>query len=137
MRDERSRADSTSIPKLSGEKLGAKKSSWLLNARTSSIHWDPHNVLCPVRGQSTIDDIVEFYKREHPKRIQRHRSTPGEQLAKEVDFFGMTKGPSIWFLGLANNHGVHHRRQLTTLRAMGSKVPSIYGGSADERFRGA
>jgi hypothetical protein len=44
-------------------------------------------------GLNTIDDIVEFYKREYPKRIQRLRSTPGEQLAKEVDFFGMTKGP--------------------------------------------
>jgi hypothetical protein len=29
--------------------------------------------------------------------------------------------------------GIHHRGQLTTyLRAMGAKVPSIYGGSADE-----
>lgn len=89
-------------------------------------------------GLNTIDDIVEFYKREYPKRIQRLRSTPGEQLAKEADFFGVTKGPSISFLGLANNHGVHHRGQLMAyLRAMGSKVPSIYGGSADEPFQGA
>ena len=30
--------------------------------------------------------------------------------------------------------GIHHRGQLTTyLRAMGEKVPSVYGGSADER----
>ena len=44
----------------------------------------------------------------------------------------MTKGPWISFLGIANNHGVHHLGQLMTyLRAMGSKVPSIYGGSAD------
>ena len=29
---------------------------------------------------------------------------------------------------------IHHRGQLTTfLRAMGEKVPSVYGGSADER----
>jgi hypothetical protein len=48
----------------------------------------------------------------------------------------MTKGPSILFLGLANNHGIHHRGQLTIyLRAMGSKVPSIYGGSADVAIR--
>lgn len=44
------------------------------------------------------------------------------------DFFGAFKGPSIWFLGVANNHGIHHRGQLTAyLRAMGSKVPSICG----------
>jgi hypothetical protein len=48
------------------------------------------------------------------------------------------KGPSIGFLGLVNNHGIHHRRQLMTyLRPMGSKVPPIYGGSADEPFQGA
>jgi uncharacterized damage-inducible protein DinB len=38
----------------------------------------------------------------------------------------------VTFLGLANNHSVHHRGQLCTyLRAMGSKVPPVYGDSAD------
>jgi uncharacterized damage-inducible protein DinB len=33
-------------------------------------------------------------------------------------------------------HLSHHRGQLSTyLRPMGSKVPSIYGGSADEPFQ--
>jgi uncharacterized damage-inducible protein DinB len=37
---------------------------------------------------------------------------------------------------LINNHSVHHRGQLSTyLRPMGSKVPAIYGGSADEPFK--
>jgi uncharacterized damage-inducible protein DinB len=32
-----------------------------------------------------------------------------------------------------NNHSIHHRGELATyLRPMGSKVPSIYGGSYDE-----
>jgi hypothetical protein len=66
--------------------------------------YDPEVENKRTAGLNTIDDVVEFYKREYPKRIQRLRSTPGEQLAKEVDFFGTTKGPSIWFLGLANNH---------------------------------
>ena len=36
------------------------------------------------------------------------------------------------FVGFANNHSVHHRGQLAAyLRAMGSKVPNIYGPSAD------
>ena len=36
------------------------------------------------------------------------------------------------FLGFANNHSIHHRGQLAAyLRAMGSKVPNIYGPSAD------
>ena len=33
---------------------------------------------------------------------------------------------------MANNHSTHHRGQLAAyLRAMGSKVPPIYGDSAD------
>ena len=112
---------------------------WFLDSVCdASFAFDPDIDPARVAGLNTIDDVVEFYKREFPKRIERLRSTPGEQLAKEVDFFGMTKGPSISFLGLANNHGIHHRGQLMTyLRPMGSKVPSIYGGSADEPFQPA
>jgi len=95
--------------------------------------WDAEGEKKMTAGMSTIDDVVEFYKREFPKRIERLRTTPGEQLAKDVDFFGMVKQPAIGFLGMANNHGIHHRGQLAAyLRAMGSKVPSLYGGSADE-----
>jgi uncharacterized damage-inducible protein DinB len=86
---------------------------------------------------STMADVVTFYEREWPKCVERLRTTPGEQLAKVVDFFGMSQQPAIVFLGSANNHGIHHRGQLAAyLRAMGSKVPSLYGGSADEPFNG-
>jgi uncharacterized damage-inducible protein DinB len=38
---------------------------------------------------------------------------------------------------LMNNHAVHHRGQLAAyLRAAGSKVPAIYGMSADENLFG-
>jgi uncharacterized damage-inducible protein DinB len=95
--------------------------------------YDPEAEKTRTAGLETVDAVATFYEREYRKRIERLRTTPGEQLARETDFFGMMKGPSISFLGLANNHGVHHRGQLMTyLRAMGSKVPAIYGGSADE-----
>jgi uncharacterized damage-inducible protein DinB len=112
---------------------------WFLDSVCDAAFvYDPEVENKRTAGLNTIDDVVEFYKREYPKRIQRLRATPGEVLAKEVDFFGTTKGPSIWFLGLGNNHEVHHRGQLMTyLRAMGSKVPSIYGASADEPYQGA
>jgi uncharacterized damage-inducible protein DinB len=46
--------------------------------------------------------------------------------------------PDVMYLGLANNHSMHHRGQLAAyLRAMGSKVPAMYGGSADEPMPGA
>ena len=94
--------------------------------------WDPE-VEQKMTAFQSMDDVVAFYKREFPKRIERLRTTAGEQLAQEVDFFGMLKQPAIMFLGMANNHGIHHRGQLAAyLRAMGSKVPSLYGGSADE-----
>lgn len=99
----------------------------------ASFVWDPEFEKNAMAGLDTMDDVVGFYKREFPKRIERLRTTPGEQLAKETDFFGMMKQPAIMFLGMANNHGIHHRGQLAAyLRAMGSKVPNMYGGSADE-----
>jgi uncharacterized damage-inducible protein DinB len=112
---------------------------WFLDSVCDATFvYDPEVENKRTAGLNTMDDVVEFYTREYPKRIQRLRSTPSEQLAKEVDFFGVTKEPAIWFLGLANNHGIHHRGQLMTyLRAMGSKVPAIYGGSADEPYKGA
>ena len=111
---------------------------WFLDSVCDATFvYDPEVENKRTAGLNTIDDVVEFYKREFPKRIQRLRSTPGEQLAKEVDFFAMGKQPSIWLLGMANNHSIHHRGQLMAyLRSMGSKVPSIYGGSADEPYQG-
>ena len=50
----------------------------------------------------------------------------------------MMQMPNATYLGFANNHSVHHRGQLAAyLRAMGSKVPAIYGDSADEPMRRA
>ena len=81
----------------------------------------------------TAEEIVAFYQNTVPDKLKQLRALPSDQLSREVDFFGMMKLPAVSFLGLANNHSVHHRGQLAAyLRPMGSKVPSIYGGSADE-----
>jgi uncharacterized damage-inducible protein DinB len=54
------------------------------------------------------------------------------KLAEEVDFFGMMKLPAVALLGIMIKHSIHHRGQLSTyLRAMGGKVPGIYGPSGD------
>lgn len=104
----------------------------------ASFVWDPEGEKTLNEGLNTMQDVVEFYTREFPKRIERLRTTSGEQLLKEADFFGIVKQPAIMFLGMANNHGIHHRGQLASyLRAMGSKVPSLYGGSADEPYQAA
>jgi uncharacterized damage-inducible protein DinB len=66
------------------------------------------------------------------------RATSAEKLAQDLDFFGFMKGPAVTFLTMAQSHSVHHRGQLAAyLRPMGSSVPSIYGGSADEPMQAA
>jgi uncharacterized damage-inducible protein DinB len=86
----------------------------------------------------TATDIANFYKKALPEKLKQIRALPADKLSREVDFFGFIKGPAVTFLAFAQNHSVHHRGQLAAyLRAMGSAVPSIYGGSADEPMQAA
>ena len=83
-------------------------------------------------------DIAAFYEKQVPAKLNELRALPVERLTKVVDFFGMFQWPNASYLGFANNHSIHHRGQLASyLRACGSKVPSIYGGSADEPMTAA
>ena len=86
--------------------------------------------MAPIKN---VNDLVAFYKRELPPRLAALRTLPPEKLTQVVDFFGVMQQPNATYLGFANNHSLHHRGQLASyLRAMGSNVPAIYGGSADE-----
>lgn len=81
---------------------------------------------------TTIAEVAAHYRQEYPERLQRLRQMPDGDLMRIVDFFGMFQWPAASFVGFANNHSTHHRGQLAAyLRAMGSKVPAIYGASAD------
>jgi uncharacterized damage-inducible protein DinB len=61
-----------------------------------------------------------------------------EQLLTPIEFAGVFHLPAAFYLAFLNNHSIHHRGELATyLRPMGSKVPSIYGGSYDEPFQAA
>ena len=100
--------------------------------------WDPDAEKRMASGFSTMNDVVEFYKQTLPEKLQQLRSLSPDAMTREVDFFGFMKAPAVTFLGIANNHGIHHRGQLASyLRAHGSKVPAIYGGSADEPMQAA
>ena len=86
----------------------------------------------------TVNDIVEFYKKAYPAKLEELGRMSPEAMTKMVDFFGFFQSPAVVLLGMANNHGIHHRGQLAAyLRAHGSKVPAIYGGSADEPMQAA
>jgi uncharacterized damage-inducible protein DinB len=84
----------------------------------------------------TIGAILEWYESAHKDRIAKLQSLPADKLVQPIPFFGVMELPAVAFLNLMNLHTSHHRGQLSTyLRPMGSKVPSIYGGSADEPFQ--
>ncbi len=95
--------------------------------------WDQEGAAKAQAGFTSVESVVDFYKREFPARVQQLRALPGEKLEATNTFFGMFTWPNVQFIGFAQNHSMHHRGQLAAyLRAMGSKVPAIYGASADE-----
>jgi uncharacterized damage-inducible protein DinB len=90
-----------------------------------------------IASPGDIEAIAAWYEKETARAAARVKKLSGEQLLKSVDFFGAFQLPNFTYLQFEINHGVHHRGQLSTyLRPMGSKIPSIYGGSADEPWAG-
>jgi len=103
-----------------------------------SFAWDPEAAKQMESQFSSVQDVVAYYKKEFPAALDKVRAMPVDKLTAVVDFFGMFQWPNASYLGFANNHSIHHRGQLAAyLRAMGSKVPAIYGGSADEPMAAA
>jgi uncharacterized damage-inducible protein DinB len=85
----------------------------------------------------TASGVAEWYKKEFPNRLERALALPDQKLTEIIDFYG-TKMPTVQYFLFTLVHMVHHRGQLSTyLRPMGGKVPSIYGGSYDEPWRGS
>lgn len=81
----------------------------------------------------SVAEVVAYYDKEFPAALASVKSLPGDKLAQTIPAFGIFNMPAAAYLGFANNHSIHHRGQLSAyLRAMGAKVPSIYGGSFDE-----
>lgn len=80
----------------------------------------------------TGPQIAQWFGESFAKNAELLGKMSGEQLLKNIDFRGLFQRPAVTFLNIALNHSVHHRGQLSTyLRAMGSRVPAIYGESYD------
>ena len=86
---------------------------------------------------SRIEEIVAEYERNVSAVDALIARTDDKAWEKKVKFFFGT--PTPWedtiqsFVWGFLHDAIHHRGQLTTyLRPMGSKVPSIYGPSADD-----
>ena len=90
----------------------------------------------PESKPKNISELVGWYDRSFKQAADRVRAMSPEQLVTPIEFFGVFNFPAVAYLGFLNNHSIHHRGELATyLRPMGSKVPSIYGGSYDEPFQ--
>jgi uncharacterized damage-inducible protein DinB len=89
----------------------------------------------PANKPQTATEIVAWYDQNMKRGLARVQAMSPEQLLTPIEFFGVFNLPAVAYLGFLNNHSIHHRGELATyLRPMGSKVPSIYGGSYDEPF---
>jgi uncharacterized damage-inducible protein DinB len=84
---------------------------------------------------NSVAELAAWYDKKLRRAIEHVRAMTPAQLTSPVNFLGMFNLPAVLYLGFMNKHSVHHRGQLATyLRPMGSKCPSIYGGSGDEPF---
>ena len=83
----------------------------------------------------TAADILAWYGKTVPPILARIKALSGEQLLRPANFHNIFNFPAVQYISIWQSHTVHHRGQLSTyLRAMNARVPSIYGGSADEPF---
>ena len=106
---------------------------WFIDSITKgAFEWNPDAAKQAESQFKSVNEIVAFYKKTFPEKLAALRALPAEKSTETLDFFGVMKMSRAQFIGFANNHSIHHRGQLAAyLRAMGSKVPNIYGPSAD------
>lgn len=77
-------------------------------------------------------EIAAWYEQSTADTLGKLSQLAPEQLTRIVDFRGLMQMPAVMYLQLAMHHSIHHRGQLSSyLRAMGGKIPSIYGESYD------
>lgn len=85
----------------------------------------PENVKTPAQ-------IGQWYADSFARNVEQVSKLSGEQLIRPIDFRGMFQHPAVVYLNFTLSHTIHHRGQLSTyLRAMGGRVPAIYGESYD------
>jgi uncharacterized damage-inducible protein DinB len=85
----------------------------------------PENVTTPA-------DIASWLDRSFTENIQKISQMTPEQAAKIIDFRGIIQLPAFAYSRFSLSHTIHHRGQLSAyIRAMGGKVPAIYGESYD------
>jgi len=78
-------------------------------------------------------DAAAWYAQQFDANFKKASKLSGEYLAQPISFFRKFDSPGVLYFQVALSHTIHHRGQLAAyLRAMGAKVPAIYGESLDE-----
>ncbi|MFZ0212820.1 MAG: DinB family protein [Candidatus Acidiferrales bacterium] len=81
----------------------------------------------------TSADVITWYDGQFPENFAKAQKLSGDYLARPMSFLKKSEYPGVIYLQIVLSHTIHHRGQLAAyLRAMGAKVPCIYGGSLDE-----
>ncbi len=104
---------------------------WFLNG-VLTHDFSPHGETPPA---DTVKGLADWYKHEMPKALEHVLALDGAKLAVMVDFFGMKKPNAEFLVFQAVQRPSSRTARDLRQRPMGSKVPSIYGGSADEPFQ--
>jgi uncharacterized damage-inducible protein DinB len=106
---------------------------WFVESITNgAFEFNPEQAKKAEARFTSVEELVDFYKKTFPEKLNTLRALPADRMTDMIDFFGIFNWPRARWIGFANNHSIHHRGQLAAyLRAMGSKVPNIYGPSAD------
>ena len=131
------RPDTVSKDALSLMRHIALEDEWFLDA-VANGRFAPFPDQSDACGLMKPEDAARTYEQRIPAAIDSLRKLSGEALLREVDLMGAMRLPALQFLSLMLRHSAHHRGQLSAyLRAMGGKVPSIYGPSADTMMKSA
>lgn len=86
---------------------------------------------------ASIAEMLKWHETNLPKTMAKVQAMTPQQLLTPVEFFGAFNLPAFMYLEFWKVHMIHHRGWLASyLRPMGSKCPSVYGGSADEPWNG-
>lgn len=86
-------------------------------------------------GGLTPENVGKWYEASFASNWEGLTHVTDEQAAKILDFRGAFQMPAVAFIDFSLRHAIHHRGQLSAyLRAMGGKVPSIYGESYDSEL---
>jgi uncharacterized damage-inducible protein DinB len=109
----------------------ASSDVWFLQAvANGKFSMEDHSLPATVKAPA---EVLAWYNTNLPAGLEKVKKLSGAQLAKEISLGGVFNLPAVSYLDFLIRHTVHHRGQLSVyLRPMGAKVPSIYGGSADE-----